>query len=193
MSVPGEPEGTFSRLIDEVDRVVQASPPWDEPVVGKLRVFQEQALHDDDVPDASAWSAAIRFMREKIQERLRQITAEDPALYGSHSWFGWSSTSQQQRLHTAVQHEAVALFLSATSVSRTPLGALGALRLPTRPLTLPRRGRGMQAPRPQPDAEEIAVIRRNAARLLPAGASIDDDTVREGRRGGCRGVALLVG
>ncbi|XP_078066220.1 dynamin-like GTPase OPA1, mitochondrial [Mustelus asterias] len=81
---------------------------WDEQAEDTLRVIQHNALEDSSISDKQQWDAAIHFLEETLQTRLRDTEPVIRDIVGpdwQERWFYWKSRSPEQHVQSETKTE----------------------------------------------------------------------------------------
>ncbi|XP_059507082.1 dynamin-like 120 kDa protein, mitochondrial isoform X2 [Stegostoma tigrinum] len=81
---------------------------WNEQAEDSLRVIQHNALEDRSISDKQQWDAAIHFLEETLQARLRDTESIIHDMVGPNwqeRWLYWKSQSQEQHIRNETKSE----------------------------------------------------------------------------------------
>ncbi|XP_078420004.1 dynamin-like GTPase OPA1, mitochondrial isoform X2 [Cetorhinus maximus] len=81
---------------------------WNEQAEDSLRVIQHNALEDRSISDKQQWDAAIHFLEETLQARLRDTESVIHDMVGpdwQERWFYWKSRSPEQNVRNETKSE----------------------------------------------------------------------------------------
>ncbi|XP_067851383.1 dynamin-like GTPase OPA1, mitochondrial isoform X2 [Heptranchias perlo] len=81
---------------------------WNEQAEDSLRVIQHNALEDSSISDKQQWDAAIRFLEETLQSRLRDTESVIRDMVGpdwQERWFYWKSRAPEQHIRNETRNE----------------------------------------------------------------------------------------
>ncbi|XP_060690766.1 dynamin-like 120 kDa protein, mitochondrial isoform X1 [Hemiscyllium ocellatum] len=81
---------------------------WNEQAEDSLRVIQHNALEDRSISDKQQWDAAIHFLEETLQARLRDTESIIRDMVGPNwqeRWFYWKSQSKEQHIRSETKSE----------------------------------------------------------------------------------------
>ncbi|XP_041068523.1 dynamin-like 120 kDa protein, mitochondrial isoform X7 [Carcharodon carcharias] len=81
---------------------------WNEQAEDSLRVIQHNALEDRSISDKQQWDAAIHFLEETLQARLRDTESVIHDMVGpdwQERWFYWKSRSPEQHVRNETKSE----------------------------------------------------------------------------------------
>ncbi|XP_069753124.1 dynamin-like GTPase OPA1, mitochondrial isoform X2 [Narcine bancroftii] len=81
---------------------------WNEQAEDSLRVIQHNALEDRSISDKQQWDAAIHFLEETLQSRLRDTESVIHDMVGpdwQERWFYWKSRSPEQHVRNETKAE----------------------------------------------------------------------------------------
>ncbi|XP_064612015.1 dynamin-like 120 kDa protein, mitochondrial [Liolophura sinensis] len=91
------------QIFDQLKKAVRDASltkhKWDNKAEDSLRVMQINTLEDRSVTDKQAWDAAIKFMEETVNDKLKQTTEVIKELTGPSTreqWMYWKYRSPQQ-------------------------------------------------------------------------------------------------
>ncbi|KAJ8390399.1 hypothetical protein AAFF_G00107930 [Aldrovandia affinis] len=98
----------FDRLKEAVKEESIKRHKWNEQAEESLRVIQHNALEDRSISDKPQWDAAIHFMEETLETRLKdtETVIEDMVGPGwKQRWMYWKSRSPEQHIHNETKNE----------------------------------------------------------------------------------------
>uniref|UniRef100_A0A4W3I814 Dynamin-like GTPase OPA1, mitochondrial n=1 Tax=Callorhinchus milii TaxID=7868 RepID=A0A4W3I814_CALMI len=81
---------------------------WNERAQDSLRVIQHNALEDRSISDKQQWDAAIQFMEDTLQSRLRDTDSVIRDMVGpdwQERWFYWKSKAPEQHVRNETKNE----------------------------------------------------------------------------------------
>ncbi|KAM8953107.1 dynamin-like GTPase OPA1, mitochondrial [Pelodytes ibericus] len=81
---------------------------WNEQAEDSLRVIQHNTLEDRSISDKQQWDAAIHFMEDTLQSRLRDTESVIHDMVGpdwKERWFSWTSRSPEQNVRNETKKE----------------------------------------------------------------------------------------
>ncbi|XP_072897269.1 dynamin-like GTPase OPA1, mitochondrial isoform X5 [Hemitrygon akajei] len=81
---------------------------WNEQAEDSLRVIQHNALEDRSISDKQQWDAAIHFLEETLQSRLRDTESVLHDMVGPdwrERWLSWKSRSPEQHIRNETKAE----------------------------------------------------------------------------------------
>lgn len=108
-----EPKGKdHDNIFDKLKQAVKDESikrhKWNEQAEDSLRVIQHNALEDRSISDKQQWDAAINFLEETLQSRLRDTDSAIHDMVGpdwQERWFYWKSRSPEQHVHNETKAE----------------------------------------------------------------------------------------
>ncbi|XP_032887205.1 dynamin-like 120 kDa protein, mitochondrial isoform X4 [Amblyraja radiata] len=108
-----EPKGKdHDNIFDKLKQAVKDESikrhKWNEQAEDSLRVIQHNALEDRSISDKQQWDAAINFLEETLQSRLRDTDSAIHDMVGpdwQERWFYWKSRSSEQHVHNETKAE----------------------------------------------------------------------------------------
>uniref|UniRef100_A0A669EN43 Dynamin-like GTPase OPA1, mitochondrial n=1 Tax=Oreochromis niloticus TaxID=8128 RepID=A0A669EN43_ORENI len=93
----------FDKLKEAVKDESIKRHKWNERALDSLRVIQHNALEDRSITDKPQWDAAIQFMEETLQSRLKDTESVIKDMVGpdwKERWLSWKNrTPDQVRIH----------------------------------------------------------------------------------------------
>ncbi|XP_064808607.1 dynamin-like 120 kDa protein, mitochondrial isoform X2 [Oncorhynchus masou masou] len=89
----------FDKLKEAVKDESIKRHKWNETAMDSLRVIQHNTLEDRSITDKPQWDAAIQFMEETLQARLK----DSP--YWKQRWMSWTSRSPEQHICNETKKE----------------------------------------------------------------------------------------
>ncbi|XP_063298840.1 dynamin-like 120 kDa protein, mitochondrial isoform X2 [Pelobates fuscus] len=81
---------------------------WNEQAEDSLRVIQHNALEDRSIGDKQQWDAAIHFMEDTLQSRLKDTESVIRDMVGpdwKERWFSWTSRTAEQNIRNETKKE----------------------------------------------------------------------------------------
>ncbi|XP_005730418.1 dynamin-like GTPase OPA1, mitochondrial isoform X5 [Pundamilia nyererei] len=81
---------------------------WNERALDSLRVIQHNALEDRSITDKPQWDAAIQFMEETLQSRLKDTESVIKDMVGpdwKERWLSWKNRSPDQHIRNETKNE----------------------------------------------------------------------------------------
>ncbi|XP_038157617.1 dynamin-like 120 kDa protein, mitochondrial isoform X4 [Cyprinodon tularosa] len=81
---------------------------WNERALDSLRVIQHNALEDRSITDKPQWDAAIQFMEETLQSRLKDTESVIRDMVGPDwktRWFNWTNRTPEQHVRNETKNE----------------------------------------------------------------------------------------
>ncbi|XP_059801590.1 dynamin-like 120 kDa protein, mitochondrial isoform X3 [Hypanus sabinus] len=81
---------------------------WNDQAEDSLRVIQHNALEDRSISDKQQWDAAIHFLEETLQSRLRDTESVLHDMVGPdwrERWLSWKSRSPEQHIRNETKAE----------------------------------------------------------------------------------------
>uniref|UniRef100_A0A3B3CQX7 Dynamin-like GTPase OPA1, mitochondrial n=1 Tax=Oryzias melastigma TaxID=30732 RepID=A0A3B3CQX7_ORYME len=81
---------------------------WNERALDSLRVIQHNALEDRSITDKPQWDAAIQFMEETLQSRLRDTESVIKDMVGpdwKQRWLNWKNRTPDQHIRNETKNE----------------------------------------------------------------------------------------
>ncbi|KAM5163488.1 dynamin-like GTPase OPA1, mitochondrial isoform 1-T1 [Mantella aurantiaca] len=113
-----EHDDIFDKLKEAVKEESIKRHKWNERAEDSLRVIQHNALEDRSISDKQQWDAAIHFMEETLQSRLKDTESVIRDMVGpgwKERWFSWITRTPEQ----ASSHEnRYIFFYTETSYMR---------------------------------------------------------------------------
>ncbi|MFT7818844.1 dynamin-like 120 kDa protein, mitochondrial isoform X2 [Arapaima gigas] len=101
-------DAVFDKLKEAVREESIKRHHWNEQAEGSLRVIQHNALEDRSITQKADWDAAIKFMEETLQTRLKDTQAVIRDMVGpgwKERWLWWKSRSPEQHVRNETQNE----------------------------------------------------------------------------------------
>uniref|UniRef100_A0A8C1ACK0 Dynamin-like GTPase OPA1, mitochondrial n=1 Tax=Cyprinus carpio carpio TaxID=630221 RepID=A0A8C1ACK0_CYPCA len=83
----------FDKLKEAVKDESVKRHKWNERAMDSLRVIQHNALEDRSITDKPQWDAAIQFMEETLQARLKDTDMVGPDW--KQRWFSWKNRTPE--------------------------------------------------------------------------------------------------
>ncbi|XP_017269061.1 dynamin-like 120 kDa protein, mitochondrial isoform X4 [Kryptolebias marmoratus] len=81
---------------------------WNERALDSLRVIQHNALEDRSITDKPQWDAAIQFMEETLQSRLKDTESVIKDMVGPNwkqRWLNWQNRTPDQHIRNETKNE----------------------------------------------------------------------------------------
>ncbi|XP_072264319.1 dynamin-like GTPase OPA1, mitochondrial isoform X2 [Pyxicephalus adspersus] len=103
-----EHDDIFDKLKESVKEESIKRHKWNEQAEDSLRVIQHNALEDRSISDKQQWDAAIHFMEETLQSRLKDTDSVIRDMVGpdwKERWFSWTSRSPEQNIRNETKKE----------------------------------------------------------------------------------------
>uniref|UniRef100_A0A8C2AIL3 Dynamin-like GTPase OPA1, mitochondrial n=1 Tax=Cyprinus carpio TaxID=7962 RepID=A0A8C2AIL3_CYPCA len=94
----------FDKLKEAVKDESVKRHKWNERAMDSLRVIQHNALEDRSITDKPQWDAAIQFMEETLQSRLKDTDSVIADMVGpdwKQRWFSWKNRTPD--LHNCLE------------------------------------------------------------------------------------------
>uniref|UniRef100_A0A9J8CEU1 Dynamin-like GTPase OPA1, mitochondrial n=1 Tax=Cyprinus carpio carpio TaxID=630221 RepID=A0A9J8CEU1_CYPCA len=88
----------FDKLKEAVKDESVKRHKWNERAMDSLRVIQHNALEDRSITDKPQWDAAIQFMEETLQARLKDTDSVIADMVGpdwKQRWFSWKNRTPE--------------------------------------------------------------------------------------------------
>uniref|UniRef100_A0A8C2AL33 Dynamin-like GTPase OPA1, mitochondrial n=1 Tax=Cyprinus carpio TaxID=7962 RepID=A0A8C2AL33_CYPCA len=88
----------FDKLKEAVKDESVKRHKWNERAMDSLRVIQHNALEDRSITDKPQWDAAIQFMEETLQSRLKDTDSVIADMVGpdwKQRWFSWKNRTPE--------------------------------------------------------------------------------------------------
>ncbi|CAL8393591.1 unnamed protein product [Boreogadus saida] len=98
----------FDKLKEAVKDESIKRHKWNERAMDSLRVIQHNALEDRSITDKPQWDAAIQFMDETLQSRLKDTESVIQDMVGpdwKQRWMNWSSRTAEQHIRNETKNE----------------------------------------------------------------------------------------
>ncbi|XP_047669598.1 dynamin-like 120 kDa protein, mitochondrial isoform X6 [Tachysurus fulvidraco] len=98
----------FDKLKEAVKDESIKRHKWNERAMDSLRVIQHNALEDRSITDKPQWDAAIQFMEETLQSRLKDTEAVIGDMVGpdwKQRWLNWKSRTPEQHVRNETKNE----------------------------------------------------------------------------------------
>ncbi|KAJ7993508.1 hypothetical protein DPEC_G00273140 [Dallia pectoralis] len=98
----------FDKLKEAVKDESIKRHKWNESSMDSLRVIQHNALEDRSITDKPQWDAAIEFMEETLQARLRDTDCVINDMVGpdwKQRWLGWKNRLPEQHIRNETKNE----------------------------------------------------------------------------------------
>ncbi|XP_060776110.1 dynamin-like 120 kDa protein, mitochondrial isoform X2 [Neoarius graeffei] len=98
----------FDKLKEAVKDESIKRHKWNERAMDSLRVIQHNALEDRSITDKPQWDAAIQFMEETLQSRLKDTESVIADMVGpdwKQRWLNWKSRTPEQHIHNETRNE----------------------------------------------------------------------------------------
>lgn len=94
-----EHDDIFDKLKEAVKEESIKRHKWNEQAEDSLRVIQHNALEDRSISDKQQWDAAIHFMEDTLQSRLKDTESVIRDMVGpgwKERWISWISRTPEQ-------------------------------------------------------------------------------------------------
>ncbi|XP_016322687.1 dynamin-like GTPase OPA1, mitochondrial isoform X1 [Sinocyclocheilus anshuiensis] len=98
----------FDKLKEAVKDESIKRHKWNERAMDSLRVIQHNALEDRSITDKSQWDAAIQFMEETLQSRLKDTDSVIADMVGpdwKQRWLSWKNRTPEQHTRNETKNE----------------------------------------------------------------------------------------
>ncbi|XP_024276700.2 dynamin-like 120 kDa protein, mitochondrial isoform X4 [Oncorhynchus tshawytscha] len=98
----------FDKLKEAVKDESIKRHKWNERAMDSLRVIQHNALEDRSITDKPQWDAAIQFMEETLQARLKDTDSVINDMVGpdwKQRWMSWKNRSPEQHTRNETRNE----------------------------------------------------------------------------------------
>uniref|UniRef100_A0AAY4EZL9 Dynamin-like GTPase OPA1, mitochondrial n=1 Tax=Denticeps clupeoides TaxID=299321 RepID=A0AAY4EZL9_9TELE len=98
----------FDKLKEAVKEESIKRHKWNERAMDSLRVIQHNALEDRSITDKPQWDAAIQFMEETLQSRLKDTESVIHDMVGpdwKQRWTSWTNRSPDQHVRNETKNE----------------------------------------------------------------------------------------
>ncbi|XP_045061252.1 dynamin-like 120 kDa protein, mitochondrial isoform X2 [Coregonus clupeaformis] len=98
----------FDKLKEAVKDESIKRHKWNERAMDSLRVIQHNALEDRSITDKPQWDAAIQFMEETLQARLKDTESVINDMVGpdwKQRWMSWKNRSPEQHTRNETKNE----------------------------------------------------------------------------------------
>uniref|UniRef100_A0A8C2AH70 Dynamin-like GTPase OPA1, mitochondrial n=1 Tax=Cyprinus carpio TaxID=7962 RepID=A0A8C2AH70_CYPCA len=98
----------FDKLKEAVKDESVKRHKWNERAMDSLRVIQHNALEDRSITDKPQWDAAIQFMEETLQSRLKDTDSVIADMVGpdwKQRWFSWKNRTPEQHIRNETKNE----------------------------------------------------------------------------------------
>uniref|UniRef100_A0A3P9HUW2 Dynamin-like GTPase OPA1, mitochondrial n=1 Tax=Oryzias latipes TaxID=8090 RepID=A0A3P9HUW2_ORYLA len=98
----------FDKLKEAVKDESIKRHKWNERALDSLRVIQHNALEDRSITDKPQWDAAIQFMEETLQSRLRDTESVIKDMVGpdwKQRWLNWKNRTPDQHIRNETKNE----------------------------------------------------------------------------------------
>uniref|UniRef100_A0A4W5PC77 Dynamin-like GTPase OPA1, mitochondrial n=1 Tax=Hucho hucho TaxID=62062 RepID=A0A4W5PC77_9TELE len=98
----------FDKLKEAVKDESIKRHKWNERAMDSLRVIQHNALEDRSITDKPQWDAAIQFMEETLQARLKDTDSVINDMVGpdwKQRWMSWKNRSPEQHTRSETRNE----------------------------------------------------------------------------------------
>ncbi|XP_072294107.1 dynamin-like GTPase OPA1, mitochondrial isoform X10 [Eucyclogobius newberryi] len=98
----------FDKLKEAVKDESIKRHKWNERAMDSLRVIQHNALEDRSITDKPQWDAAIQFMEETLQSRLKDTDSVIRGMVGpdwKERWMSWTNRSPDQHIRNETKNE----------------------------------------------------------------------------------------
>nr|XP_058151533.1 dynamin-like 120 kDa protein, mitochondrial isoform X6 [Dasypus novemcinctus] len=103
-----EHDDIFDKLKEAVKEESIKRHKWNDFAEDSLRVIQHNALEDRSISDKQQWDAAIYFMEEALQARLKDTENVIENMVGpdwKKRWLYWKNRTQEQCVHNETKNE----------------------------------------------------------------------------------------
>ncbi|KAM4887858.1 dynamin-like GTPase OPA1, mitochondrial isoform 2-T2 [Thomomys bottae] len=103
-----EHDDIFDKLKEAVKEESIKRHKWNDFAEDSLRVIQHNALEDRSISDKQQWDAAIYFMEEALQARLKDTENAIESMIGPDwrkRWMYWKNRTQEQCVHNETKNE----------------------------------------------------------------------------------------
>ncbi|XP_077573523.1 dynamin-like GTPase OPA1, mitochondrial isoform X5 [Stigmatopora nigra] len=98
----------FDKLKEAVKDESIKRHKWNERAMDSLRVIQHNALEDRSITDKPQWDAAIQFMEQTLQSRLKDTEAVIKDMVGpdwKERWLSWKNRTADQHIRNETKTE----------------------------------------------------------------------------------------
>ncbi|XP_074524323.1 dynamin-like GTPase OPA1, mitochondrial isoform X4 [Halichoeres trimaculatus] len=98
----------FDKLKEAVKDESIKRHKWNERAMDSLRVIQHNALEDRSITDKPQWDAAIQFMEETLQSRLKDTESVINDMVGpdwKQRWLNWKNRTPEQHIRNETKNE----------------------------------------------------------------------------------------
>uniref|UniRef100_A0A8C1MXA6 Dynamin-like GTPase OPA1, mitochondrial n=1 Tax=Cyprinus carpio TaxID=7962 RepID=A0A8C1MXA6_CYPCA len=98
----------FDKLKEAVKDESIKRHKWNERAMDSLRVIQHNALEDCSITDKPQWDAAIQFMEETLQSRLKDTDSIIADMVGpdwKQRWLSWTNRTPEQHIRNETKNE----------------------------------------------------------------------------------------
>ncbi|XP_076134755.1 dynamin-like GTPase OPA1, mitochondrial isoform X6 [Alosa pseudoharengus] len=98
----------FDKLKEAVKDESIKRHKWNERAMDSLRVIQHNALEDRSITDKPQWDAAIQFMEETLQSRLKDTESVIHDMVGpdwKERWMHWTNRTGDQHIRNETKNE----------------------------------------------------------------------------------------
>ncbi|XP_014744328.1 PREDICTED: dynamin-like 120 kDa protein, mitochondrial isoform X5 [Sturnus vulgaris] len=103
-----EHDDIFDKLKQAVKEETIKRHRWNERAEDSLRVIQHNALEDRSISDKQQWDAAIHFMEETLQSRLKDTESVIEDMVGPNwkkRWLYWVGRTKEQNIRNETKNE----------------------------------------------------------------------------------------
>ncbi|XP_053842110.1 dynamin-like 120 kDa protein, mitochondrial isoform X4 [Vidua macroura] len=103
-----EHDDIFDKLKQAVKEETIKRHKWNERAEDSLRVIQHNALEDRSISDKQQWDAAIHFMEETLQSRLKDTESVIEDMVGPgwrKRWLYWVGRTKEQNIRNETKNE----------------------------------------------------------------------------------------
>uniref|UniRef100_A0A8D2P8B2 Dynamin-like GTPase OPA1, mitochondrial n=1 Tax=Zosterops lateralis melanops TaxID=1220523 RepID=A0A8D2P8B2_ZOSLA len=103
-----EHDDIFDKLKQAVKEETIKRHRWNERAEDSLRVIQHNALEDRSISDKQQWDAAIHFMEETLQSRLKDTESVIEDMVGpdwKKRWMHWVGRTKEQNIRNETKNE----------------------------------------------------------------------------------------
>ncbi|XP_019735806.1 dynamin-like GTPase OPA1, mitochondrial isoform X6 [Hippocampus comes] len=98
----------FDKLKEAVKDESIKRHKWNERAMDSLRVIQHNALEDRSITDKPQWDAAIQFMEQTLQSRLKDTETVIKDMVGpdwKERWMNWKTRTSDQHIRNETKSE----------------------------------------------------------------------------------------
>ncbi|XP_018121165.1 dynamin-like 120 kDa protein, mitochondrial isoform X5 [Xenopus laevis] len=104
----GKHDDIFDKLKESVKEESIKRHKWNEQAEDSLRVIQHNTLEDRSISDKQQWDAAIHFMEDTLQSRLKDTESVIRDMVGpdwKERWTSWTSRAPEQHIRNETKTE----------------------------------------------------------------------------------------